>query len=43
MSLSFQGFDEGPGWDTPIEPSSGDIIKDAMKKEQVIKYAMIWN
>ncbi|THH19196.1 hypothetical protein EW146_g1925 [Bondarzewia mesenterica] len=35
--MSFLGFEEDATWDAPVQPSSGDIIRDAMKKEKAIK------
>ncbi|EPQ54618.1 hypothetical protein GLOTRDRAFT_77237 [Gloeophyllum trabeum ATCC 11539] len=37
--MSFAGFeDDIGGWGAPVElPTTGDIVKDAMRKEQVIK------
>jgi hypothetical protein len=35
--MSFSGFDDSASWGAPIEPPSKDIVKDAIRKEQVIK------
>lgn len=34
-SMSFAGFDDA--WGAPPEPPTVDIVKDAMKKEKVLK------
>jgi hypothetical protein len=39
--MSFPGFDDPPAWGTPEEPpTSGDIIKDALQKEKVLKWVV---
>ncbi|ETW81733.1 hypothetical protein HETIRDRAFT_317252 [Heterobasidion irregulare TC 32-1] len=35
--MSYLNFDDGAAWSAPIETSSGDIVRDAMKKEQIIQ------
>jgi len=37
MSLSFPDFDENPGWASVSEPPAKDVIKEALKKEEIIK------
>ena len=34
--MSFSGFDDPPAWGEP-EPTTGDIVKDAIRKEQILK------
>ncbi|EGN98002.1 hypothetical protein SERLA73DRAFT_109293 [Serpula lacrymans var. lacrymans S7.3] len=34
--MSFNGYEDPPAWGEP-EPSTGDIVKDAIRKEQVLK------
>ncbi|KAH7924956.1 hypothetical protein BV22DRAFT_1089923 [Leucogyrophana mollusca] len=34
--MSFNGLEEPPAWGEP-EPKPGDIVKDAIRKEQVLK------
>ncbi|KIJ59051.1 hypothetical protein HYDPIDRAFT_118876 [Hydnomerulius pinastri MD-312] len=34
--MAFNGFEEAPAWGEP-EPETGDIVKDALRKEQVLK------
>ncbi|OBZ71543.1 hypothetical protein A0H81_08421 [Grifola frondosa] len=34
--MSFIGFDDSPGWGVPV-PTTGDIIKDAIRKDQLVK------
>jgi len=34
--MSFAGFEDTPGWGVS-SPNSADIVKDAMRKEQVLK------
>jgi hypothetical protein len=36
--MSFAGYDESAAWGAGAEESSGDIVKDAIRKEAVIKY-----
>jgi len=36
--MSFPAFDDG--WAASAQSSSGDIIRDAVKKEQLIKYVL---
>ncbi|KAI0059538.1 hypothetical protein BV25DRAFT_1828769 [Artomyces pyxidatus] len=35
--MALAGFDDTEGWGEPLQTTSGDIIKDAIRKEQVIK------
>ncbi|TFY68565.1 hypothetical protein EVG20_g3494 [Dentipellis fragilis] len=35
--MSFPNFDDGSGWAAPLQSTSGDIVKDAMRKEQIIR------
>jgi hypothetical protein len=37
-NMSFAGYDESAAWGAGAEESSGDIVKDAIRKEAVIKY-----
>jgi len=34
--MAFNGFEEGPAWGVP-DPGTGDIVKDAIRKEQILK------
>jgi hypothetical protein len=36
-NMSFAGYDESAAWGAGAEESSGDIVKDAIRKEAVIK------
>jgi hypothetical protein len=36
-------FDDQAGWGAADLPSTGDVVKDAMRKEQVIKYVRSHN
>ncbi|KAH7887042.1 hypothetical protein F5I97DRAFT_1872681 [Phlebopus sp. FC_14] len=36
MSFKIDGIEEPPAWGEP-EPGSGDIVKDAIRKEQILK------
>jgi hypothetical protein len=36
--MSFGAFDEPSAWAVPSEPQGGDIVTEALKKEQVLKY-----
>jgi hypothetical protein len=39
--MSYDGIDEPGGWGSVASPpSTGDVIKDALKKEQVLKCAL---
>ncbi|KII86923.1 hypothetical protein PLICRDRAFT_114008 [Plicaturopsis crispa FD-325 SS-3] len=35
--MSFGGFDDTPSWGAPAEFPAGDIVKDAIRKEQLLK------
>lgn len=37
-STSMSGYDDA--WGSPAEPSEGDIVKDALRKEALMKYAI---
>ncbi|KAF9220298.1 hypothetical protein BS17DRAFT_787871 [Gyrodon lividus] len=36
MAFKFNGFEDGPAWGIP-EPGTGDIVKDAIRKERILK------
>jgi hypothetical protein len=38
--MSFPGFDDPPGWGAPIEAPSGDIVKDTLRKERILKWVL---
>lgn len=35
--MSFVGFDDPTAWGAPSEVPAGNIVKDAVRKEQVLK------
>jgi hypothetical protein len=35
--MSFAGFDDPTAWGAPSDAPSGDIVKDAVRKEQILK------
>lgn len=39
MSFSGLSLDESPSWGV-VSPPAGDLVKDALKKEQLLKYAL---
>jgi hypothetical protein len=39
-SSSLSGFDDQPTWGV-ISPQSGDLVRDALRKEKVIQYVLI--
>jgi hypothetical protein len=36
--MSFVGFDDPTAWGAPPDAPAGDIVKDAVRKEQILKW-----